>query len=65
MRQLIENRIVVSAALGAAIGLTAFFRLPFPDENGLLQLVFLQKPAIFQALKFTYVAMLFTMLAII
>jgi hypothetical protein len=33
---------------------------PFPEENALLQLVFLEKPALFYALKYAYLTMLFT-----
>src|SRR5438477_6350597 len=35
-------------------------RWPFPEENSLLQLVLLQKPALLYALKYSYVAMLFS-----
>jgi hypothetical protein len=50
----------VTVVLAAGVGLAAFFRFPFPDKNGLLQLLLLQKPVLFQALKAAYVAMLFT-----
>src|SRR5258707_398751 len=60
MAQLSSNRSVVSAACGMFVGLAAFLRFPFPEENGILQFVSLQKPVIFQAIKVTYVAMLFT-----
>jgi hypothetical protein len=60
MAYLSSSRNVLSATLALIVGLTAFLRIPFPEENGILQLVLLEKPMIFQALKFTYVLMLFT-----
>jgi hypothetical protein len=50
----------VTVMLAAGVGLGAFFRFPFPDDNNLLQLVLLQRPVLFQSLKGAYIAMLFT-----
>jgi hypothetical protein len=55
-----ENRIIVTAILAAAAGITALHRLPFPAENALLQLLFLEKPFLYHSGRMTYVAMLFT-----
>jgi len=60
MRRLIELRTELSAAFGAAIGFVLVHRLPFPAENDLLQLVFLQRPSIFHVIQYAYLAMLFT-----
>jgi len=46
--------------LSAALAWTAFCRWPFPEENELLQLVAIQKPWLFEGIKYTYLAMLFT-----
>jgi hypothetical protein len=46
--------------LALSVGLALLFRMPFPNENALLQLVWLEKPYLFYTLKWTYVAMLFT-----
>ena len=43
MRRFIENRNLASAVLSAAAGLTAFYRMPFQDQDALLQLVLLQR----------------------
>jgi hypothetical protein len=60
MRPLVENRNWINAALSAATGLALFRRLPFPDGNNLLQMVLLVKPSIFHAIKYAYLAMLFS-----
>jgi len=60
MRHVFSSQTVLSIALGALVGLVAFFRLPFPEENDLLQMVLWQKPAIFQSIRLAYLAMLFT-----
>ena len=60
MEELTVRRNLLTVAFSTAVGLTAFYRLPFPEENGLLQLVLLQKPYLFHAIKYAYVAMLFS-----
>jgi hypothetical protein len=42
------------------VGVAGMLRWPFPDENALLQLILLQKPVLFFALKYAYLAMLFS-----
>lgn len=46
--------------LSGVIGAAALARLPFPEDNGLLQLVLLEKPAVFRVMKASYLTMLFT-----
>ena len=60
MKELIRDKQVVCAALAAATGLAAFLRFPFPDDNNLLHLIFLQRPTVFHAINASYLAMLFT-----
>ena len=60
MRRLVENRSVTSAALGLGAGVMSVHRLPFPDENALLQLVLFQKPYLFYGIKYAYLGMLFS-----
>jgi len=60
VRRFIDNRNLVSALLAAAVGLCAFYRMPFQDEDALLQLVLLQRPYLYYAIKYAYIAMLFT-----
>jgi hypothetical protein len=60
MRALVESRQFLSVFLSAVFGTALFYRMPFPDENSLLQLVWLAKPSLFLAIKWAYVAMLFS-----
>jgi len=50
----------ICVVLAVAFGSVGVLRLPFPDDNALLQLVLLQRPAIFYVLKYAYLTMLFT-----
>jgi TraM recognition site of TraD and TraG len=60
MRRLVENRNVTSAALALGAGIITLQRLPFPDENALLQLVLAEKPYLFYGIKYTYLGLLFS-----
>ena len=60
MRRLVEDRSVTSAALALGAGIIGLHRLPFPDENALLQLVLLKKPYLFYGIKYAYLGMLFS-----
>src|SRR5438128_1429721 len=55
-----QSRDFLSGLVSAGCGLALFFRLPFPEENDLLQLVLLQNPYLFYGIKWAYLAMLFT-----
>jgi hypothetical protein len=48
------------AAVSAVVGLACLYRWPFPDEDALLQLVRLEKPSLFHALKLVYTTLLFS-----
>src|SRR5262249_58424172 len=54
------SRGLVSAAFAGMAGVALFSRLPFPDENSVLELVRLNAPSLFYGIKWTYLAMLFT-----
>src|SRR5882724_10982616 len=60
MRRFLERKDVLTLALAIAAGLTVFYQVPFPETHPLMQLVQLQKPQLFLAVKAAYVAMLFT-----
>ena len=60
MRHLLNNRPLVCALLASIAGGLAFKHWPFPEDHGLLQLVFLHEPMVFIAIKWAYVTMLFT-----
>ncbi len=60
MRKAVENRLFISFLLASTIGMTLFFRCPFPADNSLLEFIHAQRPGIFQGFRWTYTAMLFT-----
>src|SRR5437588_352333 len=55
-----SSRESVCVAISVATGLCWLRCLPFPEENALLQLVWLERPAVFYGVKYAYLAMLFT-----
>ena len=57
---IVETRILLSIVLSSSAGLLLFKLFPFPDENAVLQLILWHKPLIFAAIKYLYLAMLFT-----
>ena len=57
---IVEIRILLSVVLSSSAGWLLFKHFPFPDENGVLQLILWHKPLIFAAIKYLYLAMLFT-----
>jgi hypothetical protein len=50
----------ISVAASAIVGVAALYRFPFPAGNALLELVQLEMPFLFHAIRLTYLAMLFT-----
>ena len=57
---MVETRLLLSIMLSSFTGLLLLRRLPFPEENAVLQLILLHKPLIFTAVKYLYLTMLFT-----
>ena len=60
MRYAIENRSFISFLFACSIGLTLFLRWPFPIDDPLLGIIMLERPRIYQGIRWTYTAMLFT-----
>src|SRR5262249_37451295 len=60
MNRVTDSRIYWSILLSIPVGVAGMLRWPFPEENALLQLVLLERPVLFFALKYTYLAMLFS-----
>ena len=59
-RRIVESRTFFSLILSAAVWCVLQFRMRFPEEHPLLQLIFLYKPYLFHGIKWTYIAMQFT-----
>jgi hypothetical protein len=60
MSRVIQSRTYWSVFFSIPVGVAGTLRWPFPEANALLQLVFLEKPALFYALKYAYLTMLFS-----
>src|ERR1051326_7709326 len=60
MRSLVAARDLFSLPVSMICGLAVWQRVPFPDENNLLQLILLTRPYLFYVVKSAYFVMLFT-----
>ena len=60
LNRLIQRRTWCSVFLSIPAGVAGMLNWPFPQQNPLLQLVLLQKPLLFYAIKYAYVTMLFS-----
>ncbi len=60
MRAMVESRNFLSLVLSALFGTALFYRIPFQDQNNLLQLVLIEKPYLFYGIKWAYIGMLFS-----
>jgi len=60
MRAIVESRNFLSLVLSAFLGTALLYRMPFQDQNNLLQLVLLERPYLFYGIKWAYVTMLFS-----
>jgi hypothetical protein len=60
MRSAAQSHGLFSFALATSIGLALSVKMPFPEENNLLQLILLQRPFLFYGIKWAYGTMLFT-----
>jgi len=59
-RRIVESRTFCSLILSAAVWSGLQFRMRFPGEHPLLQLILLYKPYLFYGIKWTYTVMQFT-----
>jgi len=60
LRAIAENRMILSFALSCSTGYVLRERWPFPASNDVLQLIQYQKPWLFEAIRGSYTAMLFS-----
>jgi hypothetical protein len=58
--RIIQTRTWWSVCFSIPVGVAGMLSWPFPKDNALLQLVLLEKPALFYALKYAYLTMLFS-----
>jgi len=59
-RALVHNRLILSFGLASSVGYVLLKRCPFPASNDVLQLIFIEKPWLFEAIRSSYTVMLFS-----
>ena len=60
LRTVVHHRVLLSFALSCSVGLVLFRRYPFPADDAILQMILYQKPWLFDSIRWTYTAMLFS-----
>ena len=60
LRTVVHHRSVLSFALSCSSGLILFRRCPFPADDAILQMILYQQPWLFDAIRWAYIAMLFS-----
>ncbi|MCC6589074.1 MAG: TraM recognition domain-containing protein [Bryobacterales bacterium] len=60
IRSIVDHRTLLSFVASCCAGLLLFQWFPFPDHQVILQLVYVNRPHIFLAIKYGYIAMLFS-----
>lgn len=60
LRSIIHNRMPLSFALSCITGYVLLHRWPFPADHAMLQLILLHKPWLFESIRWSYTAMLFS-----
>lgn len=60
MERIIENRGVVGIALGLMIGLALCVRVPFPQDDPILEIVRQNDEVLFDTIRWTYIVLLFS-----
>src|SRR5581483_11506475 len=60
MRYAAENRFFISFLFAGSVGIAMFLRWPFPTDDPLLRMIWLQRPAIYAGIRAAYTVMMFT-----
>lgn len=60
MRYAAENRFFISFLFAGSVGIAVFLRWPFPSDDPLLRMIWLQRPAIYAGIRAAYTVMTFT-----
>ena len=60
LRTIVHNRMMLSFGLASSVGYVLLQHWPFPAGDDVLQLIELQRPWLFDAMRWTYTAMLFS-----
>src|SRR5438132_5045683 len=60
IERFLNSRGTVACLLAMATGMTLYFRMPFPEDNVLFELMYLRASPIFWGFKYTYILLLYT-----
>ncbi len=60
IRAIVDGRLYLSLILTLGIGIALNQRIPFAEDNAVLQLILTEKPVVFLAIKYAYQTMLFS-----
>jgi TraM recognition site of TraD and TraG len=60
MQRVLNSKNLVACVLAAGTGLVLYFRFPFPEDNLLLELLFLRAPHVYVGARLSYVLSLYT-----
>jgi hypothetical protein len=60
IQRLLDSKNLIACLLAAATGMTLYIRMPFPEENFFLELLFLSARPVFLGLKYSYIVFLYT-----
>src|SRR5437879_11748806 len=60
IERFLNSRGMVACILAMATGMTLYFRMPFPEDNVLFELMYLRANPVFWGFKCTYILLLYT-----
>ena len=60
MQRFLDSRGMVACLLAMATGMILYFRMPFPEDNVLFELMYLRASPVFWGFKYTYILLLYT-----
>ena len=60
IQKLLHSKNLIACLLAAATGMTFYFRVPFPENNFFLELIFLWSRSVFRGLQYSYYLFLYT-----
>jgi TraM recognition site of TraD and TraG len=60
IQRILHTKNFIACVLAAATGITLYFRVPFPEDNFFLELIFLWSKRVFLGLQYSYWVLLYT-----
>ncbi len=60
LRRIVESRTLICTLAAATVWMAGWYLEPFPEDNAMLELIHLEKPLVYHAIRSAYVALWFT-----